>query len=70
MTCWPATSGAAPRFFDAADLPTAKPGPCLSMLRDWSKALSQAARTAEHPFNAGLLLESLATQAQRILHLP
>jgi len=62
--------GAAPRFFDAADLPTAKPGPSLSTLGDWSKALSQAARTAEHPFNAGLLLESLATQAQRILHLP
>ena len=58
--------GAAPRYFVAADLP---PVPPLGVLTRWSRALSVAARTAEHPFNAGLMLEALVAQARNALHL-
>ena len=57
--------GAAPRYFVASDLPAALP---LAALAQWSKSLVQAARTAEHPFNAGLMLEALVAQAQQTLH--
>ena len=40
----------------------------LAALAQWSKSLVQAARTAEHPFNAGLMLEALVAQAQQTLH--
>ena len=58
-------SGAAPRYFSGADLP-AKP---LSMplLADWSRELVQAARTADHPFNTGLMTEALAAKARAVL---
>ena len=36
-------------------------------LTDWFKRLMQSARTAEHPFNAGLMLEALANDAQQAL---
>lgn len=58
--------GAAPRYFAAADLP--KSLPALGALTRWSRALAKAARTAEHPFNAGLLLEALVAQARNTLH--
>lgn len=58
-------SGSVPRFFEAADLP--KAGNWLS-LTTWSKALSEAMRTVEHPFNAGLMLEALVSQAQLALN--
>ena len=57
--------GAAPRYFAAADLPAP---PELAPLTRWSRALATAARTAEHPFNAGLMLEALAAQAKNALH--
>lgn len=57
-------TGAEPRFFDTKDLPAA---PNVSVLSEWSLALSRSARTAEHPFNAGLMLESLASQAYNTL---
>jgi len=57
--------GAAPRYFDAADLP-APPG--IGPLTRWGRALAREARTAEHPFNAGLMLEALAAQARNALH--
>ncbi|GAA6119672.1 DNA polymerase III subunit delta' [Acidovorax sp. FG27] len=57
--------GAAPRYFDAADLP-APPG--VGPLTRWGRALAKEARTAEHPFNAGLMLEALAAQARNALH--
>ena len=57
--------GAAPRYFAPADLP---PAPALGPLTRWSRALSTAARTAEHPFNPGLMLEALAAQARNALH--
>ena len=58
-------SGAQPRFFDVADLP---PSPPMNVLARWSKALTSAAKTAEHPFNAGLMLEALVSDARSALH--
>ncbi len=57
--------GATPRYFIAADLPAPPP---LAALTQWGKTLMQAARTAEHPFNTGLMLEALAAQARNVLH--
>jgi len=58
-------SGAPPRFFDIADLP---PVPPKSALARWSKSLANAAKTAEHPFNAGLMLEALVSEARTTLN--
>jgi DNA polymerase-3 subunit delta' len=55
-------SGAAPRFFKVEFLPPSKAS--LSTLTGWFKRLSTAARTCEHPFNAGLMLEALASEAR------
>ena len=60
-----ASVGAAPRYFASGDLP--KPPP-LGVLTRWSRALAKAARTADHPFNAGLMLEALVAQARNTLH--
>ena len=57
-------AGAAPRFFAAADLPR---GASARALSAWSRELMQAARTAEHPFHAGLMLESLVSRARSAL---
>ena len=57
--------GAAPRFFDGAQLPESKASTVV--LTDWFKRLMQSARTAEHPFNAGLMLEALTSDAQQTL---
>lgn len=57
--------GAAPRYFAVADLPTP---PGLGPLSRWAKALAKEARTADHPFNAGLMLEALVAQARNTLH--
>lgn len=59
-------TGAQPRYFEAADLPAA-PGP--TALCAWQKELTQAARTAEHPFNSGLMLEALVSRARTALNL-
>ena len=56
--------GAAPRFFERQDLPE---GGSVRSLTAWSQSLAKEARTAEHPFNAGLMLESLVSQAQKAL---
>ena len=58
-------SGAQPRYFEVADLPT--PGSWHS-LSDWAKSLAQTRRTVEHPFNPGLMLEALVSQAQLALN--
>jgi DNA polymerase-3 subunit delta' len=58
-------SGAAPRFFDATQLPASNAS--LSVLTDWFKRLMTSARTAEHPFNTGLMLEALTADAQQSL---
>ncbi|MEY4538089.1 MAG: hypothetical protein RJB10_209 [Pseudomonadota bacterium] len=60
-----AKSGAAPRFFKPSDLPTAMPS--YTALAAWHKTLSATARTVEHPFNAGLMLEALVSGAQRVM---
>jgi DNA polymerase-3 subunit delta' len=57
--------GAAPRFFPAQALPVGAP---LAALTQWSKDLLTSARSAEHPFNAGLMLEALVSQARGALH--
>ena len=62
--------GAPPRFFDAADLPETSARMSIARLSGWAQSLARAARTAEHPFNPGLALEDLATQAHHIFHLP
>ena len=56
-------AGGGPRFFDAAQLP---PPADLPALRAWQAALLRAARHDEHPWNAGLLIESLVTQAAAV----
>ena len=57
--------GAPPRYFAPESLP---PAPPLLALARWAQALAKAARSAEHPFNQGLLLEALVAQARQTLH--
>jgi DNA polymerase-3 subunit delta' len=63
--------GAAPRYFDAADLPSTQAASSdsavLGRLRDWQRELAQEARTAEHPYNPGLMMEALVSRASRAL---
>ncbi len=61
-------SGAAPRFFDAADLPPGIQSGSFATLSDWGKSLARAARSAEHPFNTGLMLEALVSRAYIVLN--
>jgi DNA polymerase-3 subunit delta' len=75
---WATRVGAAPRFFGASDLPEPAPGkPAgiaqasasgLYALAAWSRELTLIARTVEHPYNPGLLLEALASRAQMALN--
>jgi DNA polymerase III subunit delta' len=58
--------GAAPRFFSPPDLAIGKLS--LGALGVWNQALSRALRTVDHPFNAGLMTESLVAQAQSVLN--
>jgi DNA polymerase-3 subunit delta' len=58
-------AGAAPRFFQPSDLP---PPASFDALTQWSRELSRTARTVEHPFNAGLMLEALVSQARSALN--
>jgi DNA polymerase-3 subunit delta' len=58
-------AGAAPRFFGAADLP--RP-PSFEALAAWSRDLARTFRTVDHPYNAGLMLEALVSQARSALH--
>jgi len=55
-------SGAAPRFFSSDALPKSQAS--LSTLTGWYQRLTTAARSSEHPFNAGLMLEALASEAR------
>ena len=57
--------GAAPRFFQSADLPQA---PSFAALSVWSRELGRTQRTVDHPYNAGLLLEALVSQGRSALH--
>ena len=57
--------GAGTRFFDAAALPS---GGSIASLTGWAKDLAESKRTAEHPFNVGLMMEALVSQAQNALN--
>lgn len=62
---WALSLGAAPRFFSPQDLTPAR---SVTALSEWSRQLQRSARTAEHPYQAGLMLEALVSQAQTALH--
>jgi len=57
-------SGATPRFFETDHLPAKAH---LFRLQRWSQELMQAARSVEHPVNAGLRWEAWMSQAQQAL---
>lgn len=58
-------AGARPRFFPAERLPAA---PRWSALSTWSREIMGAARTVEHPFNAGLMQEAWAARTRQVLN--
>jgi len=63
-------AGAAPRYFPAASLKgaTRRGEPAATQpLHVWQRELQRAARFAEHPWNAGLLAESLVEQGRSAL---
>ncbi len=60
-------AGAAPRYFPAGAMPRSAALPALSA---WSAELRRIARHAEHPWSAGLMVESLVQQAQSALRSP
>lgn len=57
-------AGASPRFFAPQSL---TPAPGWAALTAWSKELFAAARTVDHPFNAGLMQQAWASRAQQVL---
>ena len=57
--------GGTTRFFEASKLPGR---PTLSALTAWGQSLRQTMKTADHPFNAGLMQEALVAQAQSVLN--
>ncbi len=56
--------GAAPRYFPAGSL---RAGADPAALHAWMRELNRVARHAEHPWNAGLMTESLVQQGRRAL---
>lgn len=57
-------AGAPPRFFAAEHLP---PAPAWRVLARWSRELLEAARSVEHPYQAGLLQEAWAARTRQVL---
>ncbi len=57
--------GAEPRFFESRDLPS---GGRFTALSQWGRDLARATRTMEHPFNPGLMVEALLSQAKITLN--
>jgi DNA polymerase-3 subunit delta' len=80
---WVVKVGGKPRFFNLADLPiqTQKPAagqgaelalPSASAtsifaMATWAKELATAARSVEHPYNPGLMLEAMVSRAKQAL---
>jgi len=62
-----AAAGAAPRYFAVAALPQSA---ALAPLAAWAKELARVSRHAEHPWNAGLMVESLVENARQALAAP
>jgi len=63
-------AGAAPRYFPAASLKGATrsgDSAVTQPLHAWERELQRAARFAEHPWNAGLMTESLVEQGRHAL---
>ena len=60
-------AGAAPRYFPRAAMPAAAQ---LDALSAWARELARAARHAEHPWNAGLMIEALVQQTRQALAAP
>lgn len=60
-----ARTGGQPRFFAVGDLPA---GGALAGLAAWWRDLAGEQRTAEHPFNTGLMLEALVARGRAALH--
>jgi DNA polymerase III subunit delta' len=58
-------AGGTPRFFQSADLP---PVASMAALAGWARDLAGTAGTVEHPFNAGLMIEALVSQARSALN--
>ena len=58
--------GATPRYFAAEDLPSRSVA--LPALTRWWAQLTQSARSAEHPLNPGLAIESLVSSAREALN--
>lgn len=58
--------GATPRFFEATALPSGRPS--MLTLTTWARALAVSQSTVEHPYNSGLMLEALLSQAQNALN--
>ena len=65
MTCWP--SRRVPNRASSS-WPTCLPPASFAALSGWSRELTRMARTVEHPFNAGLMLEALVSQARSALN--
>ena len=53
------------RFFELQNL---GPQVSIAVLTQWNQALVQTARTVDHPYNAGLMLEALVNQAKNALN--
>ena len=71
---WAVKAGAQPRFFSLQDLPFTPFGAqsllgndSMQALASWSKELVSTAKTVDHPYNPGLMLESLASRARLAL---
>jgi DNA polymerase-3 subunit delta' len=76
---WAVKVGAQPRFFTLSDLPLPARQPAsvetqnlgspasIFALSAWSKELATSARTVEHPYNPGLMLEALVSRAKQAL---
>ena len=60
-------AGGPPRYFPAAAMP---PAAELESLSAWARELARSARHAEHPWNVGLMVESLTMQARQALAAP
>ncbi|TAF82501.1 MAG: DNA polymerase III subunit delta' [Curvibacter sp.] len=57
---------AEPRFFHRSSLQGIRPD--VRLLSEWAKALAHSMKTMDHPFNAGLMTETLVSQAQTVLN--
>lgn len=67
---WAVRVGSVPRFFTLQDLTGIAENPAqagLNALTSWSSDLNNIARTVDHPYNPGLLIESLVNRATTAL---